>query len=111
MISRNQLVKHIKGSPNIDKPQKEHKQRGRPHFVKQPTDPKARGRPTIAKPPKAPQRRGKKPNPKLEAVALCVDNKKAMSASLVKYKEEVEICQEYKALQVFFKSLPSNVTE
>ncbi|MFM6080848.1 MAG: hypothetical protein ACKPCI_20455, partial [Dolichospermum sp.] len=52
-----------------------------------------------------------KPNPKLEAVALCVDNKKAMSASLVKYKEKVEIFQEYKALQVFFKSLPSNVTE
>ena len=52
-----------------------------------------------------------KPNPKLEAVELCVENKKAISASLVKYKEEVEICQEYKALQVFFKSLPSNVTE
>ena len=51
-----------------------------------------------------------RPNPKLEAVALCVDEKQALAASLITYKNHVQRCLTYDVLLKFFKSLPSEVT-
>jgi hypothetical protein len=51
-----------------------------------------------------------RPNPKLEAVAICSDKQTAMTASLLKYKEKIQMYSSYEALQRFFKSLPSNAT-
>ncbi len=51
-----------------------------------------------------------RPNPKLEAVAVCIDEKKAMAASLVTYKEHVQRYSSYDTLQQFFKTLCPGVT-
>lgn len=52
-----------------------------------------------------------RPQPKLEAVAVCVNEQEAINASLVTYKEKVITYLTEDALQQFFKSLPSEVTK
>lgn len=51
-----------------------------------------------------------RPNPKLEAVATCVDEKPAMTASLLTYKDQVQRHGTYDALLMVFKTLPSEAT-
>jgi hypothetical protein len=51
-----------------------------------------------------------RPSPKLEAVALCVDEQQALAASLITYKNHVQRYLTFDLLLRFFKSLPSEVT-
>jgi hypothetical protein len=53
----------------------------------------------------------RRPNPELEAIAVCVDKEKASNASLLKYKEAVEKYKDPEAMKNFFESLPSEVRE
>jgi hypothetical protein len=52
-----------------------------------------------------------RPNPKLEAVAVCIDENKATTASLLIYQEKVQMHSTYGALRRFFRSLPNSVTK
>lgn len=51
-----------------------------------------------------------RPNPKLEAVAICVDERKATGASLGTYKEHVQRYSSYDALRQFFGTLCASAT-
>ena len=52
-----------------------------------------------------------RPNRKLEAVALCFDERKVLPASLITYKNQVQSYLTCDALLKFFKDLPSEVTD
>ena len=50
-----------------------------------------------------------RPNPKLEAIATCVNIETAMTASLLTYKEQVQRHRTYDAMVKVVKTLPSDV--
>ena len=52
-----------------------------------------------------------RPQPKLEAVAVCVDPQKAQAASLTSYSSHVESVMSRPAMQSFLASLPRAVTQ
>ena len=52
-----------------------------------------------------------RPQPKLEAVAVCVDQQKAQAASLTSYRDHVQSASSRSALEAFFTALPSTATQ
>ena len=52
-----------------------------------------------------------RPHPKLEAVAVCVDQQQAQAASLTSYRDQVQRAASRSALQAFFTTLPPAVTQ
>jgi len=52
-----------------------------------------------------------RPHPQLEAVAVCVDPQKAQAASLMSYRDHVQMAVNRPALQAFFSTLPPTVTQ
>jgi len=53
----------------------------------------------------------RRPQPKLEAVAVCIDQRKARAASLTSYREGVQSDSSHSALETFFTTLPSTATQ
>jgi hypothetical protein len=52
-----------------------------------------------------------RPEPKLEAVAVCIDQQKAQAASLTSYRNRVESASSRLDLEAFFTTLPSTATQ
>ena len=52
-----------------------------------------------------------RPQRKLEAVAICDDRNKAMTASLLAYNKKIQMYSTYDTLQQFFKFIPRESIE
>jgi len=53
----------------------------------------------------------RRPVPKLEAVAQCIDEKKAAAASLPAYKNEVKKYQTIEAFRKFYATIPESARQ